>query len=211
MAEEKKKLDGGNSHKVKDHTAVPASRRIPERKEDDSFAKKAENFFDPIVNDVIIPSAQDTLLDIVQSILGGIMNGIASAITGEQIDNRSVPIRRNSRNGHTDYNSIPRSRAYVMNRRRDGSDNRVIETTRLRDLKVNSHADAVAVIEQLYDILDNYHQVTCNDLYGLEEIDKTCPYTYANYGWTDLSDAGIIKNSDGTWSFDLPKPVQLNR
>lgn len=208
MAEEKKKLEGGNSHK--EYAAVVAPRRIPERKEDDGFAKKAENFFEPIVNDVIIPSAQDTILDIVQSILGGIMNGIASAITGEPVSNRSVPVRRNSHNGHTDYNSISHS-SESSRRRKNRDDARVTETTRLRDLRVGSRADAVAVIEQLYDILEKYNQVTCNDLYGLEEIDKTCPYTYTNFGWTDLGNAGIISNSDGTWSFDLPRPVQLNR
>lgn len=208
--EEKKPLEGGNSNKTKAQVAINR-RDIPERAAKKSFADKAENFMDPIINDVIIPSAQETILDIIQSILSGVMNSITGVVTGKPVDNYSVPIRRNGVNRRTDYNAISRNNG---SRRNIGSNDRnhnVTETTPLRRLTVSSHADAVSVIQQLYQILDQYHQVTCNDLYGLEEIDKTCPYTYTNYGWTDLGNAGIISNGDGTWGFDLPRPVQLNR
>lgn len=212
MAEEFK----GNSHKIKQDTKkeevqikIHESKPIPEKKADSGFTKKAENFLTPIVDDVIIPSAQDTVIDIAQSIMNGIMNGIISAITGEP-SNRdyNVPIRRHSRNGRTDYNAQYRSSSRTVTRR---NRDEVTESTRLKDLKVDSRADAISVIEQLRAILDEYNQVTCNDLYGLEEIDKSCPYTYTNYGWTNLDDAGIINNGNGTWSFDLPRPVALNK
>lgn len=202
----KKSLDS-EIEKVKSVRTV--STKIPEREANDTFAKKAEGFFEPIINDVIIPSAQDTLIDIFNSIFNGIMNGITEAITGEPCNNRSVAVRRGSKKGgRTDYNGVSSGRNNRNSRNRDSG---VSETTRLRDLTVKNQQEAKSVIIQLREILDAYDRVTCNDLYGLEEIDKTCPYTYTNFGWYDLSEAGIIRNSDGTYSFDLPKPVQLTR
>ena len=199
----------GNSHKIreKESKEVPVSTRrhdIPEKKANNGIAKKAENFVSPIVDNVIIPAAQDTIIDIVQSVFNGITNAIVGALTGQEVHNNyNVPIRRN-RNGRTNYNRI-----YTGGRSSIRREDPVHESTRLRDLRVNSHDDAVSVIEQMYQLLDNFGQVSCNDLYGLTEIDKTCPYTYTNYGWTNLDNAGIINNGDGTWSFDLPKPTYL--
>lgn len=211
MADEKQKLPEGNSLKEREHKEVKVVRDIPEKKKDDSFVKKAEEFFDPIVNDVLIPSAQDTIMDIVNSILSGIGNGICEAITGQPMKRDiSVSIRRN-RNGRTDYTASSRNRT---NRRSDNvrdERNSIKETSYIKDLYVTSHTDARNVIDQLYQMLDTYGRVSCNDLYGLEEIDKTCPFTYANYGWYDLENASIIDNRDGTWGFDLPKPVPLTR
>lgn len=197
----------GHSHKIREREKLSETKKhdIPEKKANNGFTKKAESFVTPIINNVIIPSAQDTIIDIVQSISNGIVNSIISALTGQEIQNNySVPIRRN-RSGRTNYNRISSGNTSSNHR-----DERVHESTRLRDLSVNSHDDAVAVIEQMYQLLDRFGQVTCNDLYGFPEIEKTCPYTYTNYGWTNLDNAGLINNGDGTWSFDLPKPVYLN-
>lgn len=210
MADEKQKLPEGNSLREREKREVTVHRNIPEKKKDDSFVKKAEDFFDPIINDVLIPSAQDTIMDIVNSVLSGIGNGICEAITGQPMRRDiSVSIRRNNNNRRTDYTASSRS-----NRRSDSvrdERTRVNETSYIRELYVSSHTDARNVIDQLYQILEAYGHVSCNDLYGLEEIDKTCPFTYANYGWYNLDNASIIDNRDGTWSFDLPKPVPLNR
>lgn len=210
MADEKQKLPEGNSLREREKREVTVHRNIPEKKKDDGFVKKAEDFFDPIINDVLIPSAQDTIMDIVNSVLSGIGNSICEAITGQPMRRDiSVSIRRNNNNRRTDYTASSRS-----NRRSDSvrdERTRVNETSYIRDLSVFSHADARNVIDQLYQILEAYGHVSCNDLYGLEEIDKTCPFTYANYGWYNLDNPSIIDNRDGTWSFDLPKPVPLNR
>ena len=211
MSEEKKKLQGGASHKVRngESTAVAIKRTIPERKADAGIARKAENFVSPIVDDVIIPAAQDTIISIVQSIANGVVNGIIGAITGQPVqgNNMSVPVHR--RGTYENYNGYSRTWGNVGTASR-GSTTQVRESTRLKDLTVRSRAEATEVINQLYDIMDRYHRVSCNDLYGLPQIDKTCPYTYVNYGWTDLGDAGIISNSDGTWSFDLPTPRKIS-
>lgn len=216
MAEENKNLPQktdvpeGNSHKIKENKApVRVHRDIREVKADDGFIKKADDFFRPIVEDVILPSAKDTFIDIVNEIMSGIANGIVEAVTGQPSNIRSN-VRVRHTNGHTDYNAVSRNRNRYSEVRSGTIQTNVSETKRIKELTVASRQDAISVIEQLRSLIDEYGHVTINEMYGLEEIGLSCPYTYQNFGWYDLNDAGIIKNPDGSYSFDLPKAVKID-
>lgn len=197
----------GNSHKVKGD--IPEKKpnqkpAIPEKKAKASFTDKAENFITPIIDDVIIPGAEDMICDIANGLLSNIYNSIVTAVTHQPSNKRiSVPTRHD-RNGRTNYNKISSNSSRVKDER-----NVVKETYYVKDLRVNSREDAISVVEQAKQICEEYGRLDCNTFYSLEEIGKTAPYVYANWGWTNLDDAGIIGYPDGTYGFDFPNPKQL--
>jgi hypothetical protein len=211
MSDEQRKIPEGNSHKIKEKTevAIREPKPVKEIKKEKSFGKKTEEFFTPIINDVILPAAEDTFTDIINEIMSGIANGIVEAVTGRPSNIRSnVKIHR-SRDGRIDYTAASRN-ASRRDRVRPGTDqSSVSETKRIKDLTVASRQDAQSVIMQLRNYIDEYGHVTINDMYGLEEIGLSCPYTYQNFGWYNLDEAAIIKNPDGSYSFDLPKAVKI--
>lgn len=192
------KLPEGNSHKIK------------EKKRDDGFVAKADNFITPIIDDVIIPGAQDMLCDIVDGVFSSIRNGIVSAITGEEVNERISITQHRRRNGKRVNYSRKLGDSRPSSNVRDER-GKVKESSRISDLTVYSRDDAISVVEQLIQICNDYGRVTCNELYSLDEIHTSCPFTYADFGWKDLSEdnCSIIKNGDGTYGFDLPKPRHL--
>jgi hypothetical protein len=206
--EEKTKLSGGASHKIRELKNRPdrPTHEVTEKRKKESILDKTENFLTPIIDDVIIPSAQDTFIDIVNGIADGIVNGIVTAITGRE-SNYSVQMRRHGTRGtgQTNYNLISRRnhRGVVSH------DTDIRESTKLRNLSVDSKVKATNVIERMYEYIDDYGQISINELYAFDEIQKTCPYTYQGYGWKDIGHASIINNGDGTWGFDLPQPKPL--
>lgn len=206
--EEKTKLSGGASHKIREleNPHSKSTHEVTEKRRKESVLDKTENFLTPIIDDVIIPSAQDTFIDIINGIADGIVNGIITAITGRE-SNYSIQMRRHGVRGNerTNYNSISRrGRRGVTQRETD-----IQESTKLRNLSVDSKIKATDVIERMYEYIDDYGQISINELYAFDEIQKTCPYTYQGYGWKDIGHASIINNGDGTWGFDLPQPKPL--
>lgn len=64
------------------------------------------------------------------------------------------------------------------------------------------------VLRCLNDQLARYHKVHIGDLY--DACGVTCPASYFNYGWMDLSGAGIKATPTG-FRFVLPTPVPLRQ
>ena len=72
---------------------------------------------------------------------------------------------------------------------------------------LNSRTEAEEVLEKLRNILTDYGSVTVADYKELIGITST--FTENKLGWTDLSNAEIIRSFDG-WTVVLPKPKKLD-
>lgn len=66
--------------------------------------------------------------------------------------------------------------------------------------------DAVALLNDLKDILERYKRVSVLKMFDLLEMD--CDHTLENWGWRDLTSADIVPVEDGFW-LKLPKAKQI--
>jgi hypothetical protein len=71
-----------------------------------------------------------------------------------------------------------------------------------------TRVEAQEVIDRMYDLIQQFEQVTVADLYELVGVNGN--YTDENWGWTDLRGIGATRLSGGGgYLLDLPKPEQL--
>lgn len=75
------------------------------------------------------------------------------------------------------------------------------------EILLSSRVEAEEVIQQLYEYLERYEEVTLAQLYGLLGI--TPAYTDEKYGWLDLRGLRPVRTRGGEYLLDLPKPELL--
>ena len=153
-----------------------------------------------LVKDILIPSAIETLADMGHNFVDGMVyNADAPAISRSR---RNRARERTSIDRGTGRNSInrDRDRERMHNRR----------TLNFDDIFLETRGEAEMVLDELNERIDAYEQATVADLYDAVGWDHD--YTEAKYGWTDLSDARIIRvRGDGGYgySISLPKAEHL--
>ena len=74
------------------------------------------------------------------------------------------------------------------------------------DIIFETRGDAELVLSELDELMDTYEMVSIQDLYSAAGLD--CPYTYNNYGWTNIRSAAVIRVNDG-YMIKLPKAKPL--
>ena len=75
------------------------------------------------------------------------------------------------------------------------------------DIEYEKNGDAEVILKRLQECIDVYHVATVADLYDLSRLKYS--YTDHNYGWTDLSNAKVVRNLNGTYSLDLPRAMPI--
>jgi hypothetical protein len=164
----------------------------------------ADNIFDYILYDVLVPAAKNTIFD-------AITGGFSMALFGEQ--RNSTRTSRNRGQSYVSYGNYYRddSGRYVDNRS-SSPRNRSIEARPIReklyndDIIVDSRGEGEEVLDRLLDIIDTYGSASLADLYSLVGIDAA--YTDNNYGWYNLSNATITRVRNG-FAINLPRAVDL--
>ncbi len=161
--------------------------------------KKRSSFFDvdfsdaasSIMKDVIIPYAKKIAMDAMRITLYGDSD---SEYDDDSIKNRS-------RVSYTSF-SDPERNSH-RNRRSRG---RSATTFPYDDLTFTSRADAQIVLNQMFDILDNYESVNIRELCEILGCPEEATITDERYGWLDLENAYVTANRSG-FRLRLPKPV----
>ena len=192
-----------NSHRYREGQAdVPAERKKVEKviKGTAKTRKKSEirKFTDIfvaedigevktyLVQDLLIPSIKNTILDLI--------------IEGATIIFKGEPGRGRKSNSSVDY---------VSYRRYNDRDERRYAETRSRtsygfdDIVLESRGEAERVLTRMDELIDTYGFVTVADLYDL--VGKSCNYTDNKYGWRNLSTAEPIRIRGGEYMLRLPK------
>lgn len=148
-----------------------------------------------IFMDVLVPAIKDAVADIVT-------NGVSMILYGE-----SASVRK-KRSGSS-YVSYDR---FSSKRDRDRDDRRYEDRVYNRgcmfeDIILDTRGEAEEVLSKMDDIIDNFDGiVTVGDLHDLVGI--TGPYTGHKYGWTNLSNAKVVRVRDG-YMLDLPKALPI--
>lgn len=156
---------------------------------------------DHVVFQVLIPSARDTLFEAFE-------DGLRVMIFGENARGS----RRSSGPGPMgqvsyNYNSVSKPTAAS----RANEPRMLSRQARARhnfdDLVIPSRDEANEVLDQMYEWLSRYGQISVADLYEMTGIVST--HTDMKWGWTDLRGSKAMRLRQGGWLLDLPEPEPL--
>lgn len=200
-----------NSHKYREGKSdVPAERQkvdkvisgVVKTKKKSEIRKFADVFVaedahmvkEYLVQDLLIPSIKNTILDL-------IIEGATIIFKGES--------GRSRKPGGSSVNYVSYSR-YAD---RDVRDERRYSPSRagvdfgLDDIYFESRGDAEVVLTRLDEMIETYDRASVADFY--DAIGKSCPHTYNNYGWTNLVNAEVIRIRGGDYKLKFPrvKPI----
>lgn len=162
------------------------------------------DLMDYAINDVIVPTFKSVFVDIVA-------NAADILMYGEPRHGRPSPgATRITRGGgdygyHTPYRSIssPRYSSSGVSNRGVISGSTLRDRLALDDFLFATRGAASDVLDRMSTSIDDYGMVSVLNLYDF--CDLTCPATYDDYIWTDLSMAAIKPDPDG-WILSLPTP-----
>lgn len=164
------------------------------------LGKKLKNIFlgdnfldikDYVLKDVLLPTMQNAVLDIVNDTLSMRFFGTAG--------------RRRSSRSYYSYDRYYDDRR--DNRRRRTDDRRDVSARRSYDEIILSNGlEADEVLSRMCDIIENYGCVSVSDLYGM--VGKRASVTDYDWGWFELGSARVKRVSDG-YLIDLPRVVSL--
>ena len=151
-----------------------------------------------LVQDILIPSAIETIGDMGHNLVDGMIYG------------DDAPARaRSRRNRNRPTTSIDRGTGRNQRLNRQTQHNR--RTLNFDDIFLDTREEAVLVLEELQSRIEDYDQATVADLYDAVGWDHD--YTESKYGWYDLTDAKVIRvrGPEGTgYSLSLPKAEVLD-
>ena len=189
-----------NSHKAREEVAEKKVEKVVSGKtstKKKSGIRKLSNTFlsedvsnvkSYIFSEVLLPAAKKLVSDIVT-------NGTNMLLYGE-IKNKK---------GNSSKVSYSR---YYDDRSRDYRSPVVRNNFDYDEIIFETRGDAEAVLDAMYDILNQYKVVSVAELYDLASI-TTHNYTCNNYGWIDLRGSSVVRVRDG-YILKLPRALAID-
>ena len=143
-----------------------------------------------VVTEVIIPNVKNSIVDAITSGVERLFNGESG---GRRTSNGSGVLKTSLIN----YNKIS-----------NGSKARAVSgrTRDFEELTFETRGDAEAVLNQMQELIETYHNASIADMYDLAGL--TSEYTDNNYGWTNLAKA-YTERGNGGYILKLPKAEPL--
>lgn len=138
-----------------------------------------------ILEDVVVPTVKDAILDATKAILG---------INGRSTDRG---VRRASKVSYGRYYDDDR-RDY----RRPASSGYSYD-----DVLLDNRGDAESVLRRMEEAINSYGIVSVADFYDFVGI--TGDYTDNKYGWTDIHSARVVRDGD-KYTIRLPKALPID-
>ena len=196
-----------NSHKSKEQQAIKDREKLAPVVSGSAKAKKRSvssklvNIFFPgdvksvkqsVVQDVIIPTVKNIMLDSLEMIL------FPDGRVGKR--GKSGGILGGTRVSYGSYYEKGEKAVRTIKSRMDVFD--------YDDVEFETRGDADAVLFALDDVIERYGSASVGDLYDLSQV-STTNYAVNKYGWTDLRDATVVAIRGGGWTIRLPRAEPL--
>lgn len=160
----------------------------------DFLAEDLKTVKDRIIAEYLIPMLKNGLCSIFNS-------AISIALWGDD----------RSRSSSTNYSSSSRQRNSYDRYYQDGQSSRPGTSGRpartLQNLDFEVRYDADSTLNEMYDALRKYKQVSVGDLWDMMGVSNES--TDYNYGWYNLNEA-YIKGIPGGYRLVLPRPISLS-
>lgn len=163
------------------------------RKLADKFVSDdAHNLKSYVVDDFVIPMIKKLIVNSIR-------------ITAETIFGESSNIARDYRDSKVPYVSYDRFSGGGRDVRRD--DPRSRSKFDYNNIGFERRGDAEMVLDLMDNMLREYGQVSISDMYEAAGLPAP-PYTSGKYGWTNLSDARIVRQGDEyVITMSRPRPL----
>lgn len=145
-----------------------------------------------VIFDVIVPAVKN-------AISNAITGGIDMLLFGER---RSDSSRSSESRGYTSYSS--RSTSRRDNSRQGYRRSSLFE---LDDILLPTKLDATSVIDNMFNILDEYGVVSVADYYAL--VGEPSNYQMNAWGWENLNNIYTQRTRNGEYKIVLPKPINI--
>lgn len=196
-----------NSHKAKKEEQQKPPKNIQKvisggvKSKDQPMAKKMARSFlaDDVANvksyiilDVLIPTIKEAISQIIK-------NGSDMLIFGDV-----RPIGGSKKGGYN-YNGIS-SKNTITNPHRTANRRAMHD---FREVTFETRSDAMEVLSQLNELIENYGSATVEDFYIFIGEGKTAKYTDRKWGWTNLEGRNIERVLGGGYMIDLPPAEAL--
>lgn len=179
---------------------VSTKKGILQKFTDQIFDRDAGDIKTWLVKDVLIPTIQDTILDMIQMMFFG-------EVDSRRYDSRD---RRRDRGGRRDYGSYYRGESYGgRSSKRSRRDDRYDRDDKIdcRNIILRSRRDAEDVIDEMRKRIHDEGSISVAELFDL--IDLPSEYTDNNWGWDREKDIGIKRVSSG-FLIDVTEPRYLD-
>lgn len=163
-----------------------------------------------ILEQVVVPSAKDMLVDAVTESANRAVYGSSSTSPL-----RKAAGRHAINAGHVAYNRFSNGGTATSSstiRRDPRADPRpqlshqARRTHQFDEILLATRVEGNEIIDRLFTVIDQYGQASVSDLY--EMLGITAEFTDENWGWDELRGAGVVRTRDG-YLLDLPKPEPL--
>lgn len=150
---------------------------------------KVKNY---LIYDIALPAAKKLISESVSSAVDMMLYGE----TRRHDQGSSGGVRRDYTRAYDDRNN----RGKVATRSGTYSYDEIIFDTA---------ADANMVLDEMWKDIDNYGMVSIADMYDHAGV-MSERYTDNKYGWTNIRNADVGRNTDGSYYLKLPKPQALD-
>ena len=148
--------------------------------------------------DVIIPTFLDGCRDSMYPAADYIFGG-----TGARRNHSSKS--SGGKSGYTSYSNASKNNRVV--KKSPATNSYYIEYEERQSNDPN-HPGAQDVLDGMFDVLDQIHFVTIQDMITIAKK-TTTNYTLGDWGWKDLSRAMVRRAGNGMYYIDLPRPVEI--
>lgn len=160
------------------------------------FVKEEPSYVrDYILGEVILPAVKNTIADIIKNATDLFLFGEVSG-SGRHGDNRTR-YSRGSRDVDYDDRDSGRRRRYSGSRRYDD----------FSDIVMSSRADALMVLNDLKDQIEDYGYATVSNFFEL--VGEDCGHNDNKYGWSNL-DRAYVEAVRGGYIIEFPRARYLD-
>lgn len=168
---------------------------IGKRIKESFFSRDMGDVVDYLINDLIVPGAQDFVLGALEYTFG---------MTRSRRRDRDRYDRNYGRTSYSSYYSSSRDRR--RDDRRDDRDERRDRSVDYRNIVINNREDAEEIVRQMRNYINDYDSVSVSML--LDSVGEAGRYTDQNYGWTRVEDICVRRVRDG-YLIDVPEAEYL--
>lgn len=149
-----------------------------------------------VVTDVIVPAVKNLIFTTIANSLSMLMFGdIRYNGSGSLFDNKG-----GGRVAKTSYSKY-------YDQRETARSERSTRGFEFDDIVFDNRADADIVLSKMDEAIERYGVISIFDMYDLAGLDA--PYTYQNYGWSNIRNARIINARGGGYIIDMPRALPL--
>lgn len=182
--EKEQKPEKKTLEKVTDGKVIKRKKSLGKRFLETFISEDIHDVKQYLIEDVLIPSAKEMILD-----------GMEMMLLGRTTRNRS----KNNYGKVTNYNSISKGD------RRDRNRNQARMS--FDDVYFESRAEAEEVLSRMVDTIEEYQVVTVADMYDLAGV--TSSFTDHKWGWSNLASASVSRVREG-YILNLPKASYID-